>query len=159
MQGLRYFKRSINLKKYYFLSSFLIAFDLFTKYFVRNSINSSYFFLNEFFGLEVTYNTGIAWGMLSGHAGYTLILSVCVSIWLVREIYNKNDESLLFPLFLILSGAFGNIIERVYGLVIGNGGKVTDFIVLGPIPNFNVADSLISVGLACLLFGELKSQK
>ena len=96
--------------------------------------------------------------MLSGHADYTLILSLFVSFWLVSEIYTNQEENQLLPLFLILSGAFGNIIERLYGLIIGNGGKVTDFIVFGPIPNFNVADSLISVGIAYLFFSELRSQ-
>ena len=159
MQGMCYFKRSINLKKYLLLFSLLIAFDLLTKYFVNNFINTSYLYLDGFFGLEVTYNTGIAWGMLSGHADYTLILSLFVTFWLVSEIYRNQEGDQLLPLFLILSGAFGNIIERLYGLIIGNGGKVTDFIVFGPIPNFNVADSLISVGVVYLCFSELRSQK
>jgi len=88
-----------------------------------------------------------------------LILSLGVLIWLVNEIYQNHDGTNLFPLFLILSGALGNIIERAYGLIIGNAGRVTDFIVLGPIPNFNIADSLISTGIVYLLFVELRSQK
>ena len=159
MQGLRYLKRSINLKKYFLLTFFLIILDLYSKYYVNNFIQKSYLYFKGFFGLEVAYNTGIAWGLLSGHAEYTLVLSLGVVIWLLNEIYKTHGESNLFPLFLILSGAFGNIIERAFGLIVGNGGRVTDFIVLGPIPNFNVADSLISVGIAYLLFDELRSQK
>jgi len=159
MQGLRNIKRSINLKKYFLLSFFLIVIDLYSKYYINNIIQKSYLFFEGFFGLEVAYNTGIAWGLLSGHAEYTLILSLGVLIWLVNEIYQNHDGTNLFPLFLILSGALGNIIERAYGLIIGNAGRVTDFIVLGPIPNFNIADSLISTGIVYLLFVELRSQK
>ena len=132
---------------------------MYSKYYVNNFIQKSYLYFKGFFGLEVTYNTGIAWGLLSGHAEYTLILSLGVVLWLVNEIYQNHNETNIFSLFLILSGAFGNIIERAYGLLIGNGGKVTDFIVLGPIPNFNIADSLISLGIVYLLFDELRSKK
>ena len=41
----------------------------------------------------------------------------------------------------------------------GNNGRVTDFFVLGPIPNFNIADALISIGLAYLIYTELRSVK
>ena len=80
-----------------------------------------------------------------------------VLIWLIREITINNESESTFPLYLILSGALGNIIERTYGLLIGNNGKVTDFFVLGPIPNFNIADALISIGLAYLIYTELRS--
>ena len=108
----------------------------------------------------------MAWGFeFGGKAGklfltlFRVVAVVGIIYWLRNTIKRNAPTIVVLAIALVLSGAFGNIIERVYGLVIGNGGKVTDFIVLGPIPNFNVADSLISVGLACLLFGELKSQK
>ena len=107
--------------------------------------------------MEVTYNTGIAWGMLAGHAEYTLVLSLLVCAWLLNQISSYPEEPLL-PLFLILSGALGNISERLYGLITGNDGRVTDFLVLGPIPNFNIADSLITVGIFYLLIFEFRRE-
>jgi len=145
------------LKKYYILSFFLIIADLYSKYYVNSYISEDYFYLNNFIGLEVTYNTGIAWGMLSGHAEYTLVLSLLVCAWLLNQISSYPEEPLL-PLFLILSGALGNISERLYGLITGNDGRVTDFLVLGPIPNFNIADSLITVGIFYLLIFELRRE-
>ena len=143
------------MKKYYILSCTLIFVDLYSKYYANNYITKDYFYLNDFIGLEVTYNTGIAWGILSGHAEYTLVLSLLVCVWLIYQINNDPEEPLL-SLFLILAGALGNISERLYGLIIGNQGRVTDFFVLGPIPNFNIADSVITLGIFYLLFYEFR---
>ena len=145
------------MNKYYLIVLPLVIFDLLSKFLVKQFLVKDYFILNKQVGLELTYNTGIAWGFFSGHARYTLILSLGVLIWLIREITINNESESTFPLYLILSGALGNIIERTYGLLIGNNGKVTDFFVLGPIPNFNIADALISIGLAYLIYTELRS--
>ena len=131
----------------------LVIFDLASKSLANQFLIKDYYIFNNQVGLELTYNTGIAWGFFSGHARYTLFLSLGVLVWLVRETENT------LPLYLILSGALGNIIERTYGLLIGNNGKVTDFFVLGPIPNFNIADALISLGLSYLIYTELRGVK
>ena len=122
---------------------------------MNNYITEDYYYWNDFIGLEVTYNTGIAWGLMTGHAEYTLVLSLLVCGWIINQINNDPEESLL-SLFLILSGALGNISERAYGLIIGNQGRVTDFFILGPIPNFNIADSLITIGISYLLIYEFR---
>ena len=145
----------MKLKKYYILSCSLILVDLYSKYYVNNYITEDYYYWNDFIGLEVTYNTGIAWGLMTGHAEYTLVLSLLVCGWIINQINNDPEESLL-SLFLILSGALGNISERAYGLIIGNQGRVTDFFILGPIPNFNIADSLITIGISYLLIYEFR---
>ena len=50
---------------------------------------------------------------------------------------------------IILGGALGNLYERVVY------GEVVDFIALGPIPLFNLADAGITVGLIGLVLMEL----
>ena len=137
----------------------LVIFDLASKSLANQFLIKDYYIFNNQVGLELTYNTGIAWGFFSGHARYTLFLSLGVLVWLVREIAINDQTENTLPLYLILSGALGNIIERTYGLLIGNNGKVTDFFVLGPIPNFNIADALISLGLSYLIYTELRGVK
>ncbi len=147
------------MNKYSLIVFPLVIFDLVSKFLANRYLIKDYYMFNNQVGLELTYNTGIAWGFLSGHARYTLILSFGVLIWLVREIVINDETENTLPLYLILSGALGNIIERTYGLIMGNNGRVTDFFVLGPIPNFNIADALISIGLAYLIYTELRSVK
>jgi signal peptidase II len=62
----------------------------------------------------------------------------------------------LIGLGLVLGGALGNLVDRVTR---GDGfldGRVTDWIDLWFIPNFNVADAAISIGVALLLLGALR---
>ena len=147
------------MKKYSLIVLPLVIFDLASKSLANQFLIKDYYIFNNQVGLELTYNTGIAWGFFSGHARYTLFLSLGVLVWLVREIAINDETENTLPLYLILSGALGNIIERTYGLLIGNNGKVTDFFVLGPIPNFNIADALISLGLSYLIYTELRGVK
>ena len=58
----------------------------------------------------------------------------------------KDSVTLQISISLQLSGAFGNIIDRI------RLGSVTDFIDVGSWPVFNIADSCISVGMAMLAF-------
>ena len=58
----------------------------------------------------------------------------------------KDSVTLQISISLQLSGAFGNIIDRI------RLGSVTDFIDVGSWPVFNIADSCISAGMAMLAF-------
>ena len=107
--------------------------------------------------IDLTYNTGIAFGLLSDYTIFTYILSIFVFIWLIfqiRDIKEQNLEKL--SLILILSGAVGNLGERGWNLITDNDGKVTDFVELLFIPSFNLADTYISIGIALLLYSEIK---
>ncbi|MDE2237203.1 MAG: signal peptidase II, partial [Elusimicrobia bacterium] len=58
-----------------------------------------------------------------------------------------KDAWTRWGLLLVLGGALGNLYDRLaYGFVV-------DFIDLRVWPVFNVADSCISVGAACLMLG------
>ena len=53
--------------------------------------------------------------------------------------------SLTWRFALLLGGAFGNLTERIFFK------KVTDFISLSIIPNFNLADAALTIGVALLI--------
>jgi signal peptidase II len=100
-------------------------------------------------------NYGAAWGMLSGQRWFliavTLVVMVVVS-QMARE-FGPQSGSARLALGLILGGAIGNLIDRIYA------GAVTDFIDLGTsihfirtFPVFNLADSALTVGVILLLF-------
>ena len=90
---------------------------------------------------------------------FLLVVSVLVSIWIV--IWTQRTPSIyrqkLLGQFLLLSGAVGNLIDRAqYGFVI-------DFIDVHVNnfywPVFNIADSLIFVGVALLIFERKSTSK
>ena len=142
----------------FLITLFLSSLDLFTKFFIReNNIQENVIF-DGILTIDLTYNTGIAFGLLSDYTIFTYILSIFVFGWLVIQIKDIEEQNLeLISLVLILSGAVGNLGERGWNLITGNDGKVTDFIELLFIPSFNLADSFISIGIVLLLYSEIKN--
>ena len=142
----------------FIITLFLSSLDLFTKFLIReNNIQENVIF-EGILTIDLTYNTGIAFGLLSDYTIFTYVFSMFVFGWLVIQIKNIEEQNLeLFSLVLILSGAVGNLGERGWNLITGNDGKVTDFIELLFIPSFNLADSFISIGIVLLFYSEIKN--
>jgi signal peptidase II len=112
--------------------------------------------------LDVTrmHNVGAAFSFLASASGWqrwvfiglAAVVSVGIIVWLLRL---KERAHLLLAggLALVLGGALGNVIDRI------RLGYVIDFIHFhwdrAYFPAFNVADSAITVGAACLLLDAL----
>ena len=96
------------------------------------------------------FNLGAAWGMLSGARWIFIIISIAAIIILPIILYKYRKLHFLFgfSMSLIIGGAIGNIIDRLFS---GNG--VTDFIEFAFVdfPIFNVADICVTVG-AVMMF-------
>jgi signal peptidase II len=111
--------------------------------------------LLPYFNLTYVHNTGAAFSFLSDaggwqrwlFAGLAVVMSSIIGLWLARL---KQHETLMaVALALVLGGAIGNLIDRVaYGYVI-------DFLDVyyqdWHWPAFNIADSVICVGVALML--------
>jgi len=124
--------------------------------------------------LQITYieNPGMAFGIHFESIGklFLSIFSIIASIligWYLSKIKNAN-VMIKIAIMLILAGAIGNLIDRVfYGVIFGYAplfyGRVVDFIQvdipdihIGNLnwtswPIFNVADSCVTVGIILLL--------
>jgi signal peptidase II len=101
------------------------------------------------FEIELTYNKGIAFGMLQGLGIYLAPVAIAIAILAGAYSYRNPQESpwLHASLGLIASGALGNLYDRAFH------GKVTDMfsLVIIHFPVFNVADSCITVGATILV--------
>lgn len=137
------------------LAIMMIAIDQWTKLFVRNSLAEFQVkpFL-PFWNWTLVYNQGAAFSFLANQGGWQKLffggIALTVSAGLVYYILRKSYHLLSGIGFsLILSGAVGNLIDRLIA------GKVTDFIdwYVGTNhwPAFNVADSCITVGVTLLI--------
>lgn len=108
-----------------------------------------------YFDWYLTYNTGAAFSFLANAGGWQrwlfTAIAIVISVVIVQWIRKLPPEETMtaFSLSLILGGAIGNLIDRVYL------GHVIDYIQvwLGnyPWPAFNIADAAISVGAALLI--------
>ena len=133
-------------------------------------LGSSISVIGDFARLTYIENPGMAFGIDVGGKLFFSLFSVVASIGILLYLYKMRNERLLFrfSLALILGGAVGNLIDRVfYGVLFNDGvlfyGKVVDFIDvdffnvnifgyhLSRFPIFNVADSSVTIGVLILL--------
>jgi len=114
--------------------------------------------VTSFFNIVRVHNSGAAFSFLAGASGwqrwfFTIVglVAATVIIWLLKS--HSGQKLFAFALACILAGAIGNVIDRVlYGHVV----DFLDFHWRGwHFPAFNIADSAISVGAACLILDEL----
>jgi len=114
--------------------------------------------ITSFFNIVRVHNTGAAFSFLADAGGWQRWLftglSAGASIFIVYLLHSHSGQRLFcFALTCVLGGAVGNLIDRVvYGYVI----DFLDFYAAGwHFPAFNVADSAITLGAACLILDEL----
>ena len=108
-----------------------------------------------FLAWEGTYNEGVTFGLFGGQTNgimlFTAVATVALIIWLIAT--RRRSFWLHLGLGMILGGAIGNLYDRLQWQ------KVRDFILVyvGDFkwPNFNVADSLIVMGVIVILAEEL----
>lgn len=107
--------------------------------------------IDGFLGFHLTRNPGAAFSSLQGVGPLIGVLAIGVATWLVILLRREPDPAEAWALALVLGGAVGNLLDRVFR---GDGfldGAVVDFVDLWWIPTFNVADSAITIGAGLLL--------
>ena len=114
--------------------------------------------VTSFFNVVRVHNSGAAFSFLAGSSGwqrwfFTVIglAAAALILWLLKS--HSGQKLFSFALACILGGAIGNVIDRLlYGYVV-------DFLDFHwhdwHFPAFNVADSAITIGAACLILDEL----
>ncbi len=111
--------------------------------------------INNFLKLELLKNYGAAFGILNGELALLIIITIIFIYYIIKELKNnKNNKLTLFSYGLILSGAIGNLIDRVFRKY------VVDFIsftLFGrQMAVFNIADSYITIGVILLFISMIK---
>lgn len=142
--------------KLLWISVLVIVFDQLTKYWAVAKLPLHQpIHVIPYFDWYLTYNRGAAFSFLADAGGWqrwfftiiTIIISTVILFWIKK--LEANDRATAVSLCLILGGAIGNLIDRIYL------GYVIDYIQvwLGsyPWPAFNIADAAISVGAVILI--------
>ncbi|MDD5748307.1 MAG: signal peptidase II [Actinomycetota bacterium] len=94
-----------------------------------------------------TKNTGAAFGLMAGKGGIIFFCSLFLIILLLVWLFSRSEKriGIYIALGAIVGGALGNLTDRIIR------GKVVDFIDLGWWPVFNLADTLIVIGVIMFL--------
>ena len=130
----------------------LILLDQGTKLWALASLKPSHnmTLVEGFMDLTFVENRGVAFGMFSGQRWFILLLTGIIAAGLIWFYVTMPKKKEYFPLrvslVLVLSGAIGNIIDRLFR------GYVVDFFefTFFEWPVFNVADIYVVVGVILL---------
>lgn len=152
-------------RRFLLLALAVLALDQWTKWLVESHLPtpSSREIIPGLFHLSHVKNTGVAFGLFAdlGEAGAAWLLALLglAAIAVVIVYFRRtpaHEKALLTALALVLGGAVGNLLDRV------TNGAVTDFlgVYIGSYrwPDFNVADSAISIGLVLLLLDSFRTR-
>tara|TARA_B100000989_G_scaffold299015_1_gene291947 strand:+ start:33 stop:527 length:495 start_codon:yes stop_codon:yes gene_type:complete len=135
------------------------ALDRSSKIYILNILNNEGqvdFYINQYLNIYLVWNKGIGFGLFSTEREifYNIVTSIIIIINLII-LYMAFIENNLRSYFLImiLGGSLGNLFDRIYYRA------VPDFIDLNYEGYhwfvFNVADTLISIGIICLILSEI----
>jgi signal peptidase II len=136
-----------------------IAVDQLTKLWIVSTVTHDVYVL-PVLNIIHTVNEGAAWSMFANWGGsqrwllsaLAIGVAIAIFIWL-RRLAVAHHRLLVGGLVLILSGAIGNVIDRL------RLGHVIDFVQVhwgnSFFPAFNVADSAISVGAVLVIVDSL----
>ncbi|MCR4418256.1 MAG: signal peptidase II [Ignavibacteria bacterium] len=181
--------------KIFYVTFFIVLADQITKILIKGikipalgidikgmQLYDSFNVIGDFFRITYIENPGMAFGIDFGEKAklfltlFSLIASIVITFYLIK---NKNEKlTLRLPLAMILGGAVGNLIDRMfYGLIYGDAplfyGKVVDFLdfdffnitlfgyTYDRWPIFNIADMSVTIGviLLIILHREPKEEK
>lgn len=115
--------------------------------------------LGSYFNLTLVYNKGAAFSFLANESGWQRyfftgigLLAALIIIFMLKR--HAGQRLFCFSLALILGGAIGNVIDRLFY------GHVIDFLDFHVgswhFPAFNVADSAICIGAALFILDEFR---
>ena len=158
----------IDVKKYSMSKKYIFCIVIFTLFLDQVSkrivvenieIFANNLEISKYFNLVYVENRGVSFGMFSEHdkSFYFGILSMLVSAYIIYLLTKSNDLFESLGLSLILGGAVGNGVDRLYY------GYVVDFIDLHlnnlHWPAFNFADTFITFGAIVFVFSIISNKK
>lgn len=139
------------------LITFLVLFDQIAKVLVLSKFNigESMIIIDNFLEFLYVRNTGAAFGLLSGNIILFIIITLFLLYYLLKEIKKKDLSKLsILSYILIISGALGNLIDRIFR------GYVVDYISFtlfnSEMPVFNFADICITFGVIIFIYNIIK---
>ena len=139
----------------YYLSIIIFIFflDRLSKIQILKSINENVIYINDYINVDLIWNTGIGFGLLSSNSTIiynltTLLIGIVIMILIIISLISNKIEKLIYC--IIIGGAVGNLYDRIKYQA------VPDFIDLHYNNfhwfTFNVADIFITIGVSVFLF-------
>jgi len=150
--------------KWIWVTVVVVILDQLTKYIASSSLELyQQIAVMPMFNWTLLHNPGAAFSFLANEAGWqrwffaaiALVVSVVIVLWIKK--LKQHEKWQAIALALILGGAIGNVIDRIWL------GYVVDFIQVyyqqWYWPAFNIADSAIFIGVAMIIIESIREYR
>ncbi|MED4226067.1 signal peptidase II [Neobacillus cucumis] len=146
---------------YYLIAIFVILLDQFTKWLIVSKMyfGESITIIENVLYITSHRNRGAAWGILQGQMWLFYVITIVVIVAIMYYLHKAARGKMLLgvSLALMLGGAIGNFIDRVFRK------EVVDFIHTYifnyNFPVFNIADSSLVIGVILLMIQMLLDER
>jgi signal peptidase II len=129
----------------------VVVVDQLTKWWATNALaDGPIVVVDGWFQFRLTFNTGASFSLFSGGGQLIALVAIGVVIMIFYVLGDASRRLEAVALGLVLGGAVGNLLDRVFR---GSGlldGAVVDFIDFSSFATFNVADIAINIGVLLL---------
>jgi signal peptidase II len=147
--------KKIHIIPFAVISFLLLITDYVVKYFIRTKmqVGDSITVIKGFFRISYVQNKGAVFGILQNNVIVFSVLTVIAIAIIVALFATKKitNNFYAFSLLLILSGAVGNFLDRIFlGYVV----DMIDFYGIWPFV-FNIADCCVVIGVLIIIFYEI----
>jgi signal peptidase II len=130
----------------------VVALDIVTKQWAMAGLHDGPVVLFGNVRLALTRNKAAAFGLGGAFVPFLAVGALVLVLVMVGTGTATEKALVALALGLILGGAFGNVIDRIFRSPGFLRGSVVDFVDLGFWPVFNLADSAITCGCVLLLW-------
>lgn len=149
------------MRLYYLVALIVILLDQFTKWLIVKymELHDSIPIIENFFAITSHRNKGAAWGILQGQMTFFYIVTAIVVVGIIYYIekHVREHKFMTISLCVILGGAIGNFIDRLFRKEVVD---FLDFTIFSyEFPIFNVADMALTIGVGLFLFATLLEER
>lgn len=134
-----------------YLAIIILVSDQLTKYIISHTVplGKTIPIIKNIFHLTYILNRGAAFGIFKDQIHFLILTAILAIMLILINLRYKSTQGSRIALYLILSGAVSNLIDRL------RLGAVIDFLDFRIWPVFNLADTAITIGAILLTYSLL----
>lgn len=134
--------------------------DQVTKHWALNALNNGRT-IDIFWTLRfnLVFNSGMAFSKGQGLGRFIGLLAIGVAVWLWLSLRKVSTTIGVVGTAMLIGGAIGNVVDRLFRGDAWLRGSVVDFIDLQWFPVFNIADSSVTIGAIVLIYSSIVASR
>jgi len=137
----------------------VVVIDQATKQWAVNELVDSNIHVIWTLQFNLAFNTGMAFSQGAGLGPLIAVVATVVIVWLLVSLRTEASRMSMWGMGLLIGGAAGNLIDRLFRGDAWLRGGVVDFIDFQWFPIFNIADICINVGAGLLVLNSVLSSR